>query len=325
MTHDEGRRLARTADDYLTHLGPDGTRLLADTNYSLYFSNHTMATAADLLQTGINDIVETDTESQMPHLTRTNLAIGQIVQNIIERADGKVSVTDMGSGTGATLAAIVAGVEEAGRQGHGGQTSILGLESNPDFYASLEQFMHKAARRLFDAHTGLNSETIDRLMDQPDLFEQTITFNGLAIVRGDIMRSVEHLAIPADQKDISIVTANYVWHRLTTESKRDVVKSLDADIFLIADLAENASEVNRRYFNFGNNGPLNCGNLGIEQLFEDEKYTVTTLSRENALQLGVHPKLAKAIEKEASNDGRLWIAYRGEKARKLVDSYTGEL
>ena len=88
-------------------------------------------------------------------------------------------------------------------------------------------------------------------------------------------------------------------------------------IVLLADLRANQSDVNERYFNFGNNGPLNCGNLGIEELFRSRGYTVSKLG-DTSLNSVIDPRLNTTMIQEGKNDGFFWVAHRGEKAEKLI-------
>jgi hypothetical protein len=316
MTQIEGRTLAESAGWLLSQLGHTATRLLSDANYSLYFTNKTMASAAELWETSIVDAVESDTQEQMPHLTRTNLAIGQIVQMIAKRTHGELTIIDTGSGTGATLAAIVAGLEEAAKDDLG-PINISGIESNPDFYETLQNFAGKASAKVGEA---LIPSGVFRFGDD---IEDVTSVDGLTIAKGDVVDVLNNVErFPSGNNDTALVTANYVWHRLTDAVKTQIIQTVDEQtenkIFLVADLMENTSKVNRQYFNFGNNGPLNCGNINLAQIFMDHGFAVSMLSSASANSLQVHPKLAEAIEKEEANDGRLWIAYKGPEAGRLL-------
>lgn len=302
MSVAEGRRQAETADELLGRAAPVIGRMLAEANYSLYFSNRTMSSGAELPEKSLDELVEGDTEEQMPHLTRTNLAIGQLVKGITEGHEGILRIIDSGSGTGATLAAIVAGASEGSRNSGLDTVSITGIESNPDFYASLQAFGEAAVTKLSEG--GSNDAAILRL------------------VQGDILESVRTMEpLPHGKKDVTVLTGNYVWHRLPTEIKDRLVREISErssnSIILLADLMQNASKVNRQYFNFGNNGPLNCGNIGLQQMLESHGYVVRDTAVDG-VHPSIHPKLGEKIRQEAANDGRLWIAYKGSEAERLI-------
>jgi hypothetical protein len=313
MTPAEGQRQVNSANSLLSFAGNDVQRILADANYSLYFSNRTMASGAQLPTTRLNDIVETDTEEQMPHLTRTNLAIGQIVGGIARRNAGRLTVIDNGSGTGATLAAIIGGISDADTDTS--QLSITGVESNGDFYASLKEFGVSALTRLRQQNTGFRMEFSDDIYDGME--EET-----LCLVNDNLADSIAAAKdLPKGPNDVAVVTANYVWHRLTNRAKRGIIDKINEEssnsIFLIADLVENASTVNRRYFDFGNNGPLNCGNIALRQAFENSGFIVRDFAVEGPTG-PVHPKLSEKIAAESANDGRLWVAYKGDAAKHAL-------
>ena len=88
-------------------------------------------------------------------------------------------------------------------------------------------------------------------------------------------------------------------------------------IFIIADLVENASEVNRRYFNFRDNGLLNCGNSHLETLFGINGFDAYDLNPETAPST-MSEVFARKIGNGVTSDAIFKIAYTGELARKAL-------
>lgn len=310
MTADEGLQQVRFADKILYDLGPLGRRLLSDANYSLYFSQRTMANGEQLLDTTIDEVVESDGEEQMPHLTRTNFAIGQLLAGIARHRRGRLTIIDNGAGTGATLAATVSAMNQV--SDYKG-TAIHAVESNADFCEGLEELAVSVVRKIQAINPAFGLMTDQR---------QVAEGSGLVVAHQDVTDFINNLeALPKGKTDVTVMAANYVWHRLPIRAKGSMIRQIDASssnsIFLIADLAQNASLVNRRYFNFGNNGPLNCGNISLWNSFYRHGFKVTRLGRGHG-PTSIHPKLVERISAEATNDGYLWIAYKGPEAERLM-------
>ncbi len=315
MTRREGRAQVRLADNILAVSSPKVERVLSDGNYTLYFSNRTMSSGAELPER-IEDVVEEEITSQekMPHLTRTNLAIGQVVQGIAEHHRGRLSIVDTGSGTGATLAAITAGLGQADGD-RLDNVGIHGIEPNADFWKILQSFSGPALEKLLAANTGFRLET----STSPESIGTPQTFG---LIHGEVSEIFSQMPpLPNGKDDITVITANYVWHRLTSDVKAGLIDQIaqkaSNGIFLIADLVENGSRLNRQYFNFGNNGPLNSGNIGLVDLFESRGFVVADLTRD-VPPASIHPKLVEGIREEARNDGRLWVAYKGEESARVL-------
>lgn len=311
MTAGEGLRQVKAADATLTEAGTEVSRVLANGNYSLYFSNATMLSGAEIPSTSLDDVIESRSEAQMPHLTRSNYIIGQLARHFAAQRQGRLTIIDTGSGTGPTLATIVAGIGEVSDFTG---ISINSVESNPDFYGVLEDFAIEAMAKI----QGLNhdygfAKGMEAFGSSEDLF---------SLAHLDIAELAAGLdVLPSGRQDVAVVTANYVWHRLTSGLKNRLVERVDNrtnnSIFLIGDLMQNGSEINRRYFNLGNNGPLNAGNLELRQIFEDNGYTVIKLGLDEA-PAGLHPKLLEAVIADADNDGHFWIAYKGDEAQRVL-------
>lgn len=315
MTESEGRQQVELANRQLSNVPAEVGNVLAAANYSLYFSAHTMANGEDLLRTGIDDVVESEEQEKMPHLTRTNLAIGQLLAHIGSQMEGRLTVIDSGAGTGATLSAGISALNEGFEYP---ETSILAIEPNPDFFAELQDL----ANRIIPRIRAINHNYRLLTLEGGALDAGT---NTLALANTSLEQAVKNLVVPqpSDKNDLTVVTANYVWHRLPAPVKSQVISEISQrstnSMFLIADLMQNGSEVNRRYFNFGNNGPLNCGNLDLKHIFHGQGYEVRKLGHDFTPST-VHPKLVEKISQEADNDGHLWVACKGSEAERLVMS-----
>lgn len=89
-------------------------------------------------------------------------------------------------------------------------------------------------------------------------------------------------------------------------------------IFIIGDLAQNTSPINRRYFNLAANGPLNAGNRSLTHNFERFGYSVVDLDRFRPAALD--PRLARRLAHDHKyEDGHLWIAHRGRNAYEALN------
>lgn len=312
MTLAEGREQVIAADEVLGRTSPNAVQALSDANYSLYFSSNVMATAADIPDATLEEVVEAEGVEKMPHLTRTNLAIGQIVGQIAQSTRGNLTVVDIGSGTGATLASIFGALNGS----HAFEkTNIVAVEPNRDFTRSLHSFAVKAGMQAREANPtyGISySSQSDLVIAQPEL----------QVVRkpiSDVNLSGE--VFPQGNDDVAVITANYSLHRLTSQATASLAETLGESapnvICLFADLMANGSVINRRHFNFGNNGPLNCGNLELQKALEAAGFVVRKVG-ESETPKAIHPELATKIADEAANDGHMWIAYKGTEAERLI-------
>ncbi len=314
MSKNEGTAQAIRADVFLTEAGTDVGVVLSDANYGLYFTPKVMATAADIPNTSIEEVIEADGVEKMPHLVRTNLAIGQIVGQLARDAKGNFTVIDIGSGTGATLASIFG---ELNGTHSFERTNVVAVEPSRDFARTLQDFAIKAGKQAVKANPefGISiSSNSDLVIAKPEL----------QIVRKPISKvDLSNNVLPQGKDDIAVITANYSLHRLTSQDTAKLAKTLGESaqnvICLIADLMANGSEINRRHFNFGNNGPLNCGNLELQQALEAAGFVVRKVG-EVAPPKPVHGALAEKIALEANNDGHMWIAFKGSEAERLVSA-----
>lgn len=118
------------------------------------------------------------------------------------------------------------------------------------------------------------------------------------------------------EDEITVITANYAWHRLTSVQKAKITRlfcQASNPIFIIGDLAENTSVINKRYFNLAANGPLNCGNPNLRNIFGNWDYYYSLLDLEKQRPASLDPRIAKRLlQDNKKNDGHLWIAHYGK-------------
>jgi hypothetical protein len=318
MLPTEGLAQVNTAQKLLSGQAQIVGRLLSDANYENYFTFRTMADGKTLLDTTISDLVERKDEEQMPHVIRTNYAMGQLVAGLVEASRGRVTLIDNGAGTGGTSAAIVSALNElADRKGIDvyDRLSLHAVESSFGFY------------RLYADLAQLILPTIEYRnskfkLDAPEDKNITDDENVYHMIHDDITAVIDGLeTLPAAKKDMTIVAANYIWHRLPDMAKARMIQKIGKlspnSIFLVADLTQNASAVNRHYFNFGNNGILNCGNVDLQNLFEGADYKVKLVGQD-INPSSVHPTLLRRLSDENRNDGFFWVAYKGDEAERAV-------
>jgi hypothetical protein len=312
MTKDESLDQVLRADTVLSEAREEVLVALANANYSLYFTPKVMATAADIPEASIEELIKADGVEKMPHLVRTNLAIGQIVGRLARDAKGKLTIVDIGSGTGATLASIFGELNGA----HSFEnTNVVAIEPNRDFARTLQDFAIKAVKQARKANPrfGISfSSNSDLVIAEPEL----------QVVRNPVSKvDLTGDVLPQGKDDVAVITANYALHRLTsgetTALARRLGDSAENVICLFADLMANGSEINRRHFNFGNNGPLNCGNIALQKSLEAAGFVVRKIGETEA-PTSVQTELATKIAAEADNDGHMWIAYKGTEAQRLI-------
>jgi len=316
MTPAEGRSQVMLANRLLGQAPSEFQKRLAEANYSTYFSRQTMADAETVLNTTIEEALDATAPDQMPHLTRTNFAIAQLIGAFAKNkaSDGRLVALDCGSGSGATLVAMIS---ELNRISDYEGISLFGIEPNPRYQAGLRAFAPTIMERIQAINPGFELITSDQSIE----IERRHT---LSLVEADIVSVMKGLKLSAmGEKDVAIMTANYSWHRLPSVVKAKMIERIKTEapnsIFLVGDLQRNSSKVNRHYFNFGNNGPLNAGNLSLRHQFESQGYQVIKLGEDRPFK-SIHPALADTIVREADNDGHFWIAYRGAEAQRLIEA-----
>lgn len=313
MTELEGKLQVETADGAFSSLDPEVQYVMAMLNYET-FTGKTMLTGTACLERGLQDGLvftqwdEKDPEqAQMPHLQLSNRAMRELVRAIVERtpADLLVQLIDLGSGTGATLAEAVLGLCDGADPVAGSQLArIHGIEGSPQFVWELQGEFSMHVRSLLDKTSA------SLYVDQFEIHEGNIPF------------VLEKLGLEvSNYASMTIVTANYVFHRLATPVKARIFKYLarhcENIIFLIADLKENASEVNRGYFNFRDNGLLNTGNIGLRKLLGSAGFSVFDLNQSTAPKT-MNLALAKKIGQGPTSDAFFYVAYKGVRAEQIV-------
>ena len=123
--------------------------------------------------------------------------------------------------------------------------------------------------------------------------------------------------------EVLLTTANYVWHRLPMTIKRKIVKKLaEAEnvVISVADLVKNASLVNRGYFNLRDNGLLNCGNIELLEMLEEEGFTVIELN-ETTKPKAMNEVLAQKIGAGTTTDSFFYVAAKGPLAIQAIQEW----
>lgn len=329
MTPEEGQHQVDFADQQLARLGSRAQTYLAGLNYAA-FTPSTMQTGLELLEgrnrTDLAAWSEKGIQDSMPHLAISNIAIGELVADIYGQTTHRnipLQIIDNGSGSGATLAGIVLGLEK-GIQSNGSvkpdQIGLTGIECTAPMFGQLQAFAEAAGRRLYYGSNGL-MEMQTRMLTEPEA--ESIQPGELTVVFDDIAHATDTL-MPSTENGLTVVTANYAWHRIPTEVKDKIVKVTtqrnENVIFLIADLVQNASEVNRRYFNFRDNGLLNPGNRHLLEIFAGNGLSFFELDEKRAPR-SMDPRLARQIGQGVTSDSIFTAAYRGNLAREIVERW----
>lgn len=313
------------ADAALYDQPDDVQAALAEINYGAFFRPQTMASAARTLdRREVHKLVSAPKEGMeaMPHLTVSNWAIGQtlagIYRNVSRLNDSprppRLQVIDIGSGQGATVAAITDSLssEEVDNKP---VLSITGIEVTRGFYEDLSSFTEN--------DQGASSLGLRPVRYNPEDGTSISEPGTITTINADAVQALKNLDPFGDPNQLTVITANYSLHRLGRRKKMEIldfISQIPNVVFLIGDLAQNTSEVNRRYFNLGVNGPLNAGNLYMRELFESFGFDVADLETESPDSLD--PRLAKRLASDDKlKDGHFWIAHRGpltESALNLV-------
>jgi len=338
MTTNEGRLQVSHADEAFTDRDPRVQLFLAGLNYAA-FTPKTMLTGTDMLMgahTNLKYWTEKGEQESMPHLVISNFGIGEIMTEIITLRRGSpipLTIVDAGSGTGATLAGIVMGLEEGVKCGGNLEgVSLLGIEGTVPLYDQLYGFAEHATNRLNESYRTQLSRRLDptRPVSEfvavaSEMNPQSVQLgqNEFSVMCADIAGGLEALQFSQEQADgITVVTANYSWHRLPTNVKDGIMKNMKAKcsnlVFIVADLVENGSEVNRRYFNFRDNGLLNCGNTHLDSLFGINGFMSYYFDSETVPE-PINSRLAQTISGGVTSDAIFKIAYSGDLARQVLD------
>ncbi len=318
-----GKLQVEHADQILTDAQPGVEEMLAVLNYETYFRGNTMAGPAKQLVTTPEEAAQSKDVAGMPHLVATNWAIAQTVQHIFEQFSaertGKMHLVDMCSGTGATLAAIFNRMDIAHAKGLGVEPerlSAIGIEATPSFIEQMEIEFMPLARQWFK-NLGFKSAEIAELGGEPILPKSS----EFQLIEGDVVKAFERLDLSdVSREDVVVATVNYGWHRIPLKKKREILDKLvvaDNVILIVGDLRKNGSNVNRGYFNLSNNGPLNAGNIGLEEAMHAHNFITGTVGRDYKPGF-IYPVLRAKLEKDLHDDGFLTVAVRGPKALDLI-------
>jgi hypothetical protein len=318
---EEGIAQVVFANDMLRAVNSKVEAALSDINYGSLFRMQTMAGATRTLdRREIDDLLESMSTSQeaMPHLSVSNWAIGQTVAGIYEYLGrsqvGRLRIIDIGSGHGATTAAETNSIVHVDGIDRRPEIAITALETTTEFYKELATFAEND-----HAASALDLERV-RLNKGSD--ESISTFGTLTTVNDDAVEVMKKADMSewADENDITVVTANYSFHRLPQSSKDAILERfshLPNVVFIVGDLAQNTSVINRRYFNLAANGPLNPGNRNLTKRFGKFGYDLVDLEKQKPMSLD--QRLAKRLSDDhRNNDGHLWIAYKGAVAAEAL-------
>lgn len=310
-------RQVKTADDSLSHNRSEVQAVLAALNYGIFFRPQTMASATRTLdRRQIDDLLTSlgSTQEAMPHLTVSNWGIGQTfagVYSYAARSNGKLRIRhfDIGSGHGATLAAIINCVSNLEDIDNRPGLAMTALEATPEFYQELVQFTNRPE--------GVASIGLESVSHSRQVGIQISEFGALTTVRADAVTALKNMdhSFFSREDEITIITANYSWHRLNSSQKFQILKlfyQAPNPIFIIGDLAQNTSVINKRYFNLGANGPLNCGNRNLKNMFGNWGYYYAQVDLEKEKPASLDPRIARRLlQDHRGNDGHLWVAHRG--------------
>lgn len=232
---------------------PQGQRFVANANYAGW-TNQIMTTGVDMLKDPrtMEEMIQ-QTGTGMAHLTASNFVLASGVRDFAERfgAQGFTWI-DLGSGTGATVAAGLKGIQGLSARPN---MKLAGIEGTQAFHAALLRDEY----RLFEL-AGQSAE-----LDEKSGFVFADMVDGVRAVVAET---------PVDRP--IVVTANFALHRLPTSAKAEILRLLaeqQTAALLVGDLHVNGSPANRRYFNFGFNGPSNCGHIGTGEAAHQSSFT----------------------------------------------------
>jgi hypothetical protein len=318
----EENRLAqlRRADETFAKLPPHIQAIIAELNYEAFFRPQTMASGERTRDRDERDklIASLGQEQDaMPHLTLTNWSIGDISKGILEftRQTGTgIRIVDTGSGPGGTLSAITSRLSEAEGEGPD-NLAITGIETTQGFYNQLEAFLKQ------DETVKVLGLTVESAGTDENAAPAQ---NGkLTIIKADTLSGLKRVHDQGIREDeVVVITGNYSWHRLDSARKKEIMQMFkDAPnvVFLIGDFASHGNPVAKQYFCLGANGPLNVGNIGLNEAFTQAGYSTVDLSTQKpgSLDERFREKIVKD-DKDPNSDGHLWIAYKGNLAEESL-------
>ncbi len=326
---EESIRQVKTANDFLARQPHAIQAELAAINYGAFFRPQTMAGATRTLdRQAIDELLETASTSHeaMPHLSVSNWAIGQTVAGVYENLSKseqpkKLRIVDIGSGHGATIVAITNSIHNIGDVNSRPELAITALEPTPEFFEELVNFAKNS-----DTVSSLGLKSINQETNSGAPISE---FGSLTMVHGDAASELLNSDIGnwENNNEITIITGNYSWHRLGTGKKAELMKlfsKLPNVIFLIGDLENNTSDINERYFNDAVNGPLNPGNLFLNEQFSKWGYFMIDIAKQRPRAMD--PRIARRLTHDHKyNDGHFYIARWGKDTYDVLDLAPTEL
>ncbi|HMS24486.1 MAG TPA: hypothetical protein PKB15_02155 [Acidimicrobiia bacterium] len=289
---------------------------VAAANYGAIFRDQTMTSGVGIterLRANSPATWENDSYTAMSHLDISNANIAQTLEGILLYASlrtpqrARVRIFDVGSGHGATDAAFIQTIKLRGRITNMPEVAITCLEQTPHFYDDLVEFTQGP-----DGARVLGLEPIQVSVNGGHLSQ----FGALATVFGNAPTALAGLDIShmGGKDEIIVVTANYSFHRLASDKKREIIEKfsqMENVIFLVGDLKQNISWINLESFDIAANGPPNTGNRKTTELFS-RSYGVIDLAE--AIPCGIDSRIAERLVLDSITpgcDGHLWIAVKG--------------
>ncbi len=320
MSPEVAEQQVRFADQMLCALGEHATKIqviLANMNYSFFKPNASMTNGESVLRqfedifTKLGQLTdESDRSSGMPHLVRSNAIMATIVNELVSRGDHNAcikSVIAPGAGYGATPgAALALLLKTCGGFDFPAMPNMLSIEPSPDFFKGLEDTT-KVARDMLTRSGANNPGTIENF-------------------HGDILsvlkeRAAQFASGPTYNPDFqsqgqqpTAFLFNYVLHRMSTAQKAElfalIAEQFEEPLILIGDLAKNGSVINRGYFNYAFNGPLNAGNIELHKTLEQAGYTVMPLAELSTTYPGLTRTISSISQTNGTSDELFLIAFK---------------
>jgi hypothetical protein len=325
-TPEDGQAQVGAADHFLSlYPQPRVQQQLAEINYQLYFNRQTMAGADKTLDITPDAAAAVASVEGMPHLTVANWALGQLAQRVYERMSrngrGNLHIVDMGSGTGATMAAIMNRLhvaQERGSELAPERLSVTGIETAPAFFREL---LTKFPLGTLALRSELGLDSVRGTVGTSDLLAQPET--GLVrLVKGDIGETIEAMDFAGlPPHDVVLAIGNYALHCIPASTKDRMIGKLAQApnlILGIGDLTSNSSVINRGYFNLSNNGPLNAGNIGLQYRLAHAGFLTSTVGYMGYRPDYIDESLTERLAKELTNDGFVTVATHGRRAEELL-------
>jgi hypothetical protein len=310
----------RYMDSLLSQLGEHATAVqvvLANMNYSFFKPNASMTTGEITLRQfeqlfeKLGSLTDEGNRAQgMPHLVRSNAIMAAIVDALVARSsdDKRInSVIAPGAGYGATPgAAFALLLKTCGAMVAPPMPNVLSIEPSPDFFSGLQETTRVAQDML--TNTGainpgrienFHGDIISVLKQHAESFAQGGEYNP------DLSRLGQQPAV---------FLFNYVLHRLGSAQKQELFKLIaekfEEPLILIGDLAKNGSVINRGYFNYAYNGPLNAGNIDLRSDLESSGYQVMTLAEFATRHPTLTDKISAISQMSGTSDELFYVAFK---------------